>query len=50
MRAPNVLVLSRKGELFGICSDRAREISLTSQNEVHQGNQEDKIYHVVSDV
>lgn len=42
MRAPNVLVLSRKGDLFGICCDRAREISLTSHNEMHQGNQKDK--------
>lgn len=50
MRAPNVLVLSRTGEVFGICCDRAREVSVTSQNDIHQGSQEDKVYHVISDV
>lgn len=52
MKVPNVLVLSRMGELCGICCDRGRQVvdqcNVVKVNSLR--NQEDTAHHVISDV
>lgn len=50
IKAPKVLVLSRKGELCGICNDRVRKVGGGCVQKRRCGRESGgKLYHVVSD-